>query len=205
MSSSQKTPTQPYQPSLLRVLHGITALLVLLSLISGYWVYNQFDGRWGKLALPWLNPIIDWHGTIALCFFIALPFLTLYSLTLGRRKLLQASTFGQLGQIGRPAWWVGLQRLTNTLLLLATILGWISGKQMDETWLPTGEINHLAYLAHLAAWVMIMLALGLHLLMNFKVGGIPLLLSIYAWETRDNDRPQHWFGQIKRFFSKNAP
>jgi hypothetical protein len=201
--SSPKSSVQPYQPSLLRLLHGVTATLVMLSWISGYWVYNQFDGRWLKLGLPRIDAIIDIHGTIALTFFLVLPLLVIYSLTLGRRKLVQPSTLSQLGQIGKPAWWVGLQRLTNTLLLLATVLAWISGKQMQESWLPLGQLDHLPYLMHLFAWLLVAVCLGLHLVMNWKVGGVPLLLSIYQWQVRPNDRPQDWWGQIQQIWRKN--
>ena len=39
----------PYQPSLLRLLHGVTALLVLGAWLSGLFVYSRYDGRWGRL------------------------------------------------------------------------------------------------------------------------------------------------------------
>ena len=42
---------RPYQPSLLRLLHGATALLALAAWLSGLVVYSSFDGRWGRLPL----------------------------------------------------------------------------------------------------------------------------------------------------------
>jgi uncharacterized iron-regulated membrane protein len=126
----------PYQPLLLRILHGITATLVLLALISGYWVYNTFDGRWGRLALPRINPIIDIHGTIGLGFFVVAPLLVVYGLSAGRRKLLQPHSLGHLARWGSPAAWVTLQHLSNTAMLGAAGLLWVSGKLMEESWLP---------------------------------------------------------------------
>ena len=58
---------RPYQPSLLRLLHGATALLVPLAWLTGLLVYSASDGRWGRLPL-------------ALLF-------ALYALTAGRLRL----------------------------------------------------------------------------------------------------------------------
>jgi hypothetical protein len=126
----------PYQPLLLRILHGVTATLVLLALISGYWVYNTFDGRWGRLALPRIDPMVDIHGTIGLGFFVVPPLLVVYSLGAGRRKLLQPNSLGQLARWGSPTAWGALQRLVNTAMLVAAGLLRVSGKLMEESWLP---------------------------------------------------------------------
>ena len=42
---------RPYQPSLLRLLHGPTALLVPLAWITGLLAYSAHDGRFGRLPL----------------------------------------------------------------------------------------------------------------------------------------------------------
>ncbi len=53
----------PYQPSLLRLLHGVTALVVPLAWLSGLVVLINHDGRWVQLpAVP--GDWIDVHGTI---------------------------------------------------------------------------------------------------------------------------------------------
>jgi uncharacterized iron-regulated membrane protein len=83
----------PYQPILLRVLHGAAALLTVLALISGFWVYNTYDKRWGSLALPTLGDIQGIHGTITLTFLLLLPFFALYSFRLGYRRLVQEQAF----------------------------------------------------------------------------------------------------------------
>ncbi|MBE9011913.1 cytochrome b/b6 domain-containing protein [Pseudanabaenaceae cyanobacterium LEGE 13415] len=189
--------TKPYQPSLLRFLHGVNALFVIGALITGYWVYNTFDGRFGKIPLPRINPIIDYHGTIGLMFFLFAPLFLIYSLWLGRKKLIQKESIAQLSQVGKPIWWIGLHKSTNTVMLVAIAFAAISGKLMDETWLPRGELHHVAYSLHLLSWATMLVCLALHLLMSAKVGGAPLLLSIASLKVRSDDHPKLWFQQLR--------
>lgn len=189
--------THPYQPSLLRFLHGVNTLLAIGALITGYWVYNTFDGRFGKILLPRINPIIDYHGTIGLMFFLFAPLFLIYSLWLGRKKLVQKDSIAQLSQVGKPIWWSSLQRLTNTAMLGAIVFAAISGKLMDETWLPRGELHHIVYSLHLLAWATMLVCLAVHVLMSAKVGGMPLLLSISSFKVRPNDHPKFWFQQLR--------
>jgi uncharacterized iron-regulated membrane protein len=188
---------QPYQPSLLRFLHAVNALLVIAALITGFWVYNTFDGRFGKLLLPRINPIIDIHGTIGLTFFLFAPLFLIYSLWLGRKKLIQKSAIANLTEVGKPIWWVTVHRLTNTTMLVAIVFAAITGKLMDETWLPQGQLEHLAYTFHLIAWATMLGCLALHLLMSAKVGGVPLLLSIIDFKVRPDDHPKLWIKQLR--------
>ncbi|MGL5078065.1 MAG: cytochrome b/b6 domain-containing protein, partial [Waterburya sp.] len=67
-----------------------------------------------------------------------------------------------------------------------------SGKMMDSKWLPQGELNHAWYYAHLIAWLILVAFIALHLLMNIKVGGIPLILSMLHWRYRSQDSPTLW-------------
>lgn len=190
--------TKPYQPSLLRFLHGVNALLVIAALISGYWVYDTFDGRFGKIPLPRINPIIDYHGTIGwLLFFLFAPLFVIYSLWLGRKKLVQKDSIAQLTQVGKPIWWISLHRLTNTVMIGAILFAVISGKFMDETWLPQGQLQHLAYSLHLLSWATMLVCLAVHLLMSAKVGGVPLLLSMSSLKVRPDDQPKFWFQQLR--------
>ena len=179
--------TSPYQPVLLRLLHGIAALQIVLALISGFWVYNTYDKRWGSLDLPKLDDIQGLHGTIALTFLLLLPIFALYSFHIGDRRLVQDQSFTQLKQFGKPVWWISLHRLVNTLMLVSSMVAVVTGRMMKEEWLPAGEINQPWYLAHLLAWLGVILSLALHLLMGAKVGGVPLLLSIFRWHRRAND------------------
>jgi len=55
---------RPYQPSLLRLLHGLTALLVPLAWLTGLLVYSAADGRFGRLPFTLPGEWIDIHGTV---------------------------------------------------------------------------------------------------------------------------------------------
>jgi Prokaryotic cytochrome b561 len=183
----------PYQPFLLRLLHSAAALLTTSALISGFWVYNTYDKRWGSLALPKLDDIQGIHGTIALTFLLLLPAFALYSFHLGDRRLIQERSLSQLSQLGKPVWWVSIHRLATTLMLLAATFAVVTGRMMKEEWLPAGQLNNPWYLAHLIAWAVMFTSLALHLLMGAKVGGAPLLLSMFHWTMRDEDKPSSWF------------
>jgi hypothetical protein len=114
--------SRPYQPLLLRIFHNLNALLVLTALVTGFLVYDTFDGRFGKIPAPQIQDIIGIHGTIALCFFLFVPAFALYSFHAGQHRLIQPGSLQNLAQVGRPIWWVSLHRIVNTLLLLAATL-----------------------------------------------------------------------------------
>jgi cytochrome b subunit of formate dehydrogenase len=191
------SPTQTYQPLLLRILHSITAILVISALISGFLIYNTYDKRWGSFVLPTIGDIQGIHGTIALTFLLFLPFFAVYSFRVGYRRLIQEESFSQLKQIGRPVWWISMHRFANTLMLLATTFAVITGRMMKEEWLPAGELHRPWYLAHLIAWVCVFISLALHLLMGAKVGGVPLLLSMFNRRIQGNDTLLSWLQEIK--------
>lgn len=189
--------SSPYQPVLLRISHFTIALLTILALVSGFLVYNTYDKRWGSFILPKLENIQDIHGTIALTFLLILPVFALYSFHLGYRRLLQEQSFTQLKQIGTPGSWISIHHFTNTLMLLAATFAALTGRMMKEKWLPAGEVDHQWYLAHLVAWICVFLSLALHLLLGAKVGGVPLLVSMFNWRKRNEDTPDSWFRGIK--------
>jgi uncharacterized iron-regulated membrane protein len=189
--------SHPYQPVLLRILHGVAAVLTVLALISGFLIYNTYDKRWGSLALPTLRDIQAIHGTIALMFLLFLPIFSLYSFHLGYRRLVQEQSLSQLKQLGKPVWWISIHRFANTLMLLAATFAVVTGRMMKEEWLPAGEIHRQWYLAHLVAWVYVLISLALHLLIGAKVGGVPLLVSMFSWKIRDGDTPHFWLQGIK--------
>ncbi|HIK05962.1 MAG TPA: cytochrome b/b6 domain-containing protein [Trichormus sp. M33_DOE_039] len=182
----------PYQPLLLRILHGVSGILAIAAIITGFLVYNTFDGRFGKILIPRINAIIDIHGTIAVFFLFVFPAIALYSFHAGNKKLLQQDSLQNLNQVGRPIWWVSLQRIANTLMLIASVFALISGRMMQEEWLPTGELNHIWYYLHLIAWVVMVVCLAIHLLMSSKVGGLPLLISMFLLKVRPEDSPSNW-------------
>ena len=189
--------THPYQPVLLRILHGVAAVLVILALISGFLIYNTYDKRWGSFALPTIGNIQGIHGTIALMFLLFLPVFALYSLHIGYRRLVQEQSFSQLKQLGKPVWWISVHHFANTLMLLAVTFAVVTGRMMKEEWLPAGEIHRQWYLAHLGAWVSVFISLAVHLLMGAKVGGVPLLVSMFNWKIRDEDMPLSWLRGVK--------
>lgn len=62
-----------------------------------------------------------------------------------------------------------------------------SGKLMDEDWLRDGQFQHLAYSIHLLAWLLIAIAVTLHLLAVLQRGGLPLARSIASPSLRPGD------------------
>ena len=170
---------RPYQPSLLRLLHGATALLVPLAWLTGLLVYSADDGRFGRLPIAFPGEWIDIHGTVGVLLWpIALLF-ALYALTAGRARLRQ------------PA---------NALALVALALAVGSGKLMDEDWLRDGQLDHLVYSVHLLAWVLIALAVTLHGAGVLQRGGWPLARSMASVQLRPGDLPGNWLDQIRRSF-----
>ncbi len=170
---------RPYQPSLLRLLHGVTALLVPLAWLTGLLVYSTYDGRLGRLPFRFDAEWIDLHGTVGVLLWpIALLF-ALYALTAGRARLRQ------------PA---------NALALLALVLAVGSGKLMQEDWLRDGQFDHLVYGVHLLAWLLIALVIAIHVLAVLQRGGWPLARSMASVQLRAGDLPGNWFDQIRRSF-----
>ncbi len=190
--------SKPYQPLLLRLLHGINALLIIGAAITGFLVYDSWDRRFGGFSLTKANrSLIDIHGTFGFwIFFLALPLFIIYCLKAGRNRLVQPDSFNNLTQVGKPIWWYTLQRIANTAILLAAIFAVASGKFQDENWLPQGQLNHTWYYIHLIAWAVMVLAIATHLLMSAKVGGLPLLLSIFDTKYRPEDNPRLWREKI---------
>ncbi|AKG23167.1 cytochrome b/b6 domain-containing protein [Calothrix sp. 336/3] len=194
----------PYQPLLLRLTHGLNGVLIIGAMISGFLVYDSWDRRFGGLGLTKLNrDLIDIHGTFGFFIsFVSLPIFLIYCWKAGRNRLLQGNTFNQLASFGTPGWWNSIQRIANTLMLLAAIFAVISGKFQDENWLPRQEFQHSWYYVHLMAWVTIVFCLIIHLVMSLKVGGIPLLLSMVNNKYRPQDNPRLWRDKIINWFRR---
>ncbi|NJN59076.1 MAG: cytochrome b/b6 domain-containing protein [Leptolyngbyaceae cyanobacterium SL_5_9] len=193
--------TQPYQPLLLRILHGLTGLFLIVAILTAFWTYDTYDGRWGRIPLPSYKNIEGIHGTFGLYTLLIFPAFVFYAFHRGQRRLIQPDSFTQLVQPGKPIWWYTLNRLTNTFALITLTFALFSGKMMDEKWLPRGELNHAWYHAHLIAWIVMVVAIALHLLMNAKVGGVPLLMSMLNWQFRDKDSPKLWSIHISQWWS----
>ncbi len=193
------TKAQPYQPLLIRLFHGINALLIIACMITGFLVYDSWDGRFGQLGLTVENrSLIDIHGTFAfVLFFVFLVFL-IVSIKLGKNHLAKSDDLGKLtNKVGENIWWYRLHRIVNTTILLSAILSIGSGKLQDENWLPNGEMNHIWYYIHLIGWLVMLLAIATHLLMSAKVGGMPLILSMFNAKYRPEESPKLWPQKIR--------
>jgi len=173
--------SSPYQPSLLRLLHGATAALALLASLSGLLVYSRFDGRWGRLAWQPAGDWIDLHGSLGVALWPLALLFGLYAFTLGRARLNQAGN-------------------AVTLLALALAIG--SGKVMDEDWLREGQLDHLVYSVHLLAWLLLAVAVCWHLGGVLRRGGPLLARSMLDLRLRSNDRPHNWPAQIGRWLRR---
>ncbi|PSN16509.1 cytochrome B [filamentous cyanobacterium CCP5] len=199
------SPIQPYQPLLLRFLHGLTGLCLIAAILTAFWTYNSYDGRWGSISLPKFQAIEGIHGTFGLWTLLIFPAFVVYASRSGKRRLIQANSLTKLTKIGQPIWWYTLNQICNTLALLALTFALFSGKMMDEKWLPEGELTHGWYYAHLISWVVMVAAIALHLLINAKVGGAPLLLSMVQWRYRTQDSPIRWPQQVAQWWRRYWP
>lgn len=173
---------RPYQPSLLRLLHGLIALLAPLAWLTGFFVYNRYDGRWGRLPLPEAGEWIDIHGTVGVLLWPLALLFGLYALGPGGARL------------RRPA---------NALALLALALAVGSGKLMQEEWLRQGELHHWVYGLHLLAWLLIAVAVLSHLAGVLQLGGLPLARSMFHPAIQRGDLPRDWPAQVRRWLARS--
>lgn len=176
---------RPYQPSLLRLLHGAAALLAGAAFASGALVYLSDDrrglGDWAsRIHLPSAD-WIDLHGSAGVVLLPVALLFGAYALTLGRGRL---------------------RRFANVLPLAALALAIGSGKLMDEDWLRDGVLDHPVYAVHLLAWAILAASLLVHLWDSLSRGGRPLLQSMLRLELRPGDRPGQWPGQIQRWLQR---
>lgn len=180
------TIKMPYQPSLLRLLHGVSAAVAGVASVTGFLIYNHYDGRFGRLPLGGSEEIIDLHGDLGgLLPWVVIPF-ALYSLTLGIRRLFRPADLGWiLGSL--PAW----QRLTNTAALLGLAAAVLSDLPMDDDWLTDGDLNQFWYVLHLISWLVLAIAVMGHLIVLGLSGGWPLLRSMLTLDLRSSNRPKH--------------
>jgi hypothetical protein len=173
---------RPYQPSLLRLLHGAMALLVPLAWLSGLIVYSNHDGRFGRL--PW-QPAGDWidlHGTVGVFLWPLALLFGLYALTLGRARLNQAA---------------------HATALLALALAVATGELMNEDWLRTGQLDHVVYNLHLLAWLLVAAAVSWHVATILIRGGTPLARSMFQLKLHSNDLPRDWVSQVGRVLRRS--
>lgn len=197
-------PSKPYQPLLLRLLHGLNAAIALLAILTAFLVYNTYDGRFGKVPVPRIADIIGIHGTFGkLLLFGVMPTFALYSFLAGKKRLVQPDSFGKLTQLGKPIWWYTLHRIVNTLMLLSLTFAIVSGSMVKEEWLPAGDLTQVWYSLHLTGWAVLVFCLLMHLLMSAKVGGFPLILSMFDTAYRREDSPAAWWRKIRSLVDRS--
>lgn len=97
-----------------------------------------------------------------------------------------------------------LQGATALRVPLALVLAVVSGEFLDEDWLRDGQFQHLAYSVHLLAWLLIALAVSMHLCAVLRRGGLALAGSMVQLRVRSNDTPSHWPSQLIRGFRRSA-
>jgi hypothetical protein len=93
---------------------------------------------------------------------------------------------------GRPR----LRQPANALALVALVLAVGSGKLMDEDWLRESQLQQPVYSVHLLAWLLIALAVALHVAAVLRRGGLPLARSMASLKLRSRDRPGDWPAQM---------
>ena len=165
----------PYQPSLFRFLHAISAGLVALAWFSGLALYCRYDGRLFRLPALWLGNPWDLHKWAGSSLVPVAILLALYAVSLGRWRL------------RNPA---------NTVMLFALALPLMSGQGMHGRWLVNGQFDHLAYKLHLLGWLMIGAGLLWHLASALQRGGPALLTSVVDLHIKAKDSPLDWPVQI---------
>jgi hypothetical protein len=171
----------PYQPSLLRLLHGGTALVVGLAWSTGLLLLGCFDGRWGRFPFQIDGDWIEFHGHIGVVLAGVLLLFVPYALTLGA------------GRLRRPA---------NSFPLLVLGLAVGSGLQMQTDWLVDHRITPLPYALHLTAWLLLAVSVPLHVIGAVRRGGWPLAASMLSLLLKPLDAPSDWPGQVLRYIRR---
>jgi len=198
--------SRPYQPLIFRGLHALNGVAVMCSMMTGFWMYNTWDARFGRLPLPLAgNQLLGIHHQIGEIVTVFFAIFLLYSLSAGRRRLLQAKSLGQLPHLNKPSGQYALHRLINTALLGMLMLSMISARQfggaralMNEEW------DNVWYNLHVFAWASMVVLVAVHLAVSFKVGGLPLWQSMVNWQVRAKDSPGHWPQRLKGWFRRRA-
>lgn len=196
--------SRPYQPLIFRGLHALNGLAVLGSMATGFWMYNTWDARFGRLPLPMAeSELLGIHHKIGMVVSAFFAVFLLYSLFAGRRRLLQVKSLKQLPYLTKPSGQYALHRLINTVLLGMLILAMISARQfggakalMNEEW------DNVWYNLHVFAWASMVVLVALHLAVSFKVGGLPLWQSMASLKIRAKDSPTQWPHRLQNWFQQ---
>ena len=173
--------------------------MVIIAMITAFWTYNTYDGRFGKISwLPQWLEIEGLHGIFGLFSLLILPVFVVYVIHRGNKKIIQFNTFNQLKLVNKPIWWYSLHRLVNTSMIFSLTFAVFTGKMMNEKWLPQGELNHFWYYLHLSSLVILVFYISLHVLISVRIGGFPLILSMLDYQGKEKDNLQYWFNNLTK-------
>ncbi|MEB3256247.1 MAG: cytochrome B [Synechococcaceae cyanobacterium] len=175
-------PYRPYQPSLLRLLHVPTVLLVVALWLSGLVILAIHDSRLALLPRGFAG--VDWidvHGSLGVPLVLLLTLFAPYALS-----------------VGRPL----LRRPANLLPLLALLLSVGSGLLMRESEVRSGLTGGPVVALHVGGWVVMALAVLLHVGGVLRRGGWPLAASMFQTAVRTGDHPADWPAQLRRHFRR---
>lgn len=154
--------------------------------------------------MPQIADIIGIHGTFGKMLLLGvMPAFALYSFHAGQKRLVQPDSFRTLTQLRKPLWWYSLHRIVNTLMLLALTWAIASGSMVKEEWLPAGELTQVWYNLHASGWAVLVFCLAMHLLMSAKVGGLPLILSMFDAAYPPEDSPAGWWKKIRSLVDRS--
>ena len=173
---------RPYQPSLLRLLHGLTALLVFAAWISGSLILLRFDHAQGEFSLPGLPELTEHHQVIGLVLVPFALMFGLYALIAGRAALRKAA---------------------NLLPLLVLVLALASGLLMDDDGRFSADLHHLVKTIHVFAWAALAVSLLVHTLAALRRGGVPLIRSMVSARVQAYDWPTQWPAQLVRSLKRH--
>jgi hypothetical protein len=186
----------PYQALLLRLLHGAIAVLLITAFKTGGGIFDAYGQKIENLLLPLearqllATPIL-WHQIAGCSASIGLFLFALYNFQFGRNRLVQKHSLQALKTVGQPIWWYTLHRLVNTWLLIGLTLVVVAGCLFSHSISHGQAIGELGML-HGIAFRIIMPSVVLHLLMSLRVGGVPLLLSMFNFKHRESDQSFSW-------------
>lgn len=193
--------SRPYQPLIFRLVHAANGLLVLASMATGFWLYNTWDYRFGRLPLPDAgNRWLDIHGQLGEIVSVCFAVFLLYSLFAGRKRLIQPKSLKQLPHLNRPSGQYALLHLINTGLLGMLLLSVVSARQFGGARaLLNSEWDNVWYNLHVFAWASMVVLVIVHVTLSWKAGGIPLLQSMADRRVRPGDSPLRWPERFQRW------
>ncbi|MEA5540529.1 MAG: hypothetical protein WAN66_24680 [Limnoraphis robusta] len=88
--------SHPYQPLLLRILHGVTGICAIAAILMAAWRYDTDDRRFSRIFLPKLEAIEGIHGTFGLWTLLIFPVFVVYAFRRGQKRLIQPDSVQKL-------------------------------------------------------------------------------------------------------------